>query len=274
MKTKRESNKVGAECFHLIVVGTGGTGSEFIPAMMRFLAANEDLQRRVVITLVDGDYVEKKNLTRQNFILEDIGRNKAEVMAEAVQDTFGLECIAHTEYVETEKQLELIENAGNKVIYERFHNSNWKGIPVYIGCVDNVSCRRLLENWFRKKKNQDIVYYDSGNGFSNGQTIYAAKWRGVTIAPSSSLYGIRYEGEERRRSEISCEELNRVEPQHQLTNRLAAQCLLAGAQKLLTDGTVMGGITTFDALECRMQHVSCKKLMGWMPHKVEEREKQ
>lgn len=69
----------------IVVIGCGGTGSWLIPKLVKTI---NDMKRKNLITkdftlaLVDGDTVEPKNLIRQNFIEQDIGKNKAAVMAD------------------------------------------------------------------------------------------------------------------------------------------------------------------------------------------------
>lgn len=65
----------------IIVVGCGGTGSHYIKELGRLLYGMK-AGDRVRLILVDGDSVEEKNLVRQAFLAQDIGRNKAQVMSE------------------------------------------------------------------------------------------------------------------------------------------------------------------------------------------------
>ena len=63
----------------IIMLGAGGTGGYIAPHLYRLL---HTLERPVKVIIVDGDIVEEKNLIRQNFVASDIGRNKAQVLAE------------------------------------------------------------------------------------------------------------------------------------------------------------------------------------------------
>ena len=63
----------------IVVIGAGGTGGYVIPHLYRLGYASN---RYVKIIVCDGDVVEEKNLIRQNFVGQDIGRNKAQVQAE------------------------------------------------------------------------------------------------------------------------------------------------------------------------------------------------
>ena len=82
----------------LIVVVAGGTGTYFLKEVSRYLAA-ADREKIARMLIVDGDTVERKNLSRQAFTSDDIGRNKAEVMAEVLNECFGLTWQACTEYI-------------------------------------------------------------------------------------------------------------------------------------------------------------------------------
>ncbi len=67
----------------IYIIGAGGTGGWFAPKIIKTL---NDAKTKGFITdtnliFVDGDEVEEKNLIRQNFIKQDIGKNKAEVIA-------------------------------------------------------------------------------------------------------------------------------------------------------------------------------------------------
>ena len=74
----------------IIVLGAGGTGGYLIPHLYRIAFADDKRNYRIIIC--DGDIVEPKNLIRQNFVKQDIGRNKAAVLAERYAGAFGIEC--------------------------------------------------------------------------------------------------------------------------------------------------------------------------------------
>jgi ThiF family len=59
---------------HYYVIGCGGVGSWLAPALCLLRSPGE-------VTLVDGDKLEKKNLSRQLFDESNIGENKAEALA-------------------------------------------------------------------------------------------------------------------------------------------------------------------------------------------------
>lgn len=63
----------------IVVLGAGGTGGYIIPHLYRIAFADN---RNYRIIICDGDIVEPKNLIRQNFIEQDVGRIKSQVLAE------------------------------------------------------------------------------------------------------------------------------------------------------------------------------------------------
>ena len=83
----------------IIVLGAGGTGGYLIPHLYRIAFADDKRNYRIIIC--DGDIVEPKNLIRQNFVKQDIGRNKAAVLAERYAGAFGIECEYIRVYIRT-----------------------------------------------------------------------------------------------------------------------------------------------------------------------------
>lgn len=61
-----------------IIIGCGGVGSWLAHSMAKLIEPKN-------ILLVDGDTLEEKNLDRQLFSMEDIGRNKAEALADLLK---------------------------------------------------------------------------------------------------------------------------------------------------------------------------------------------
>jgi tRNA A37 threonylcarbamoyladenosine dehydratase len=70
----------------IVLVGCGGTGGFLAESVCRLL-----LDRRAAVFLVDPDRVEPVNVSRQAFELADVGRWKAEVLAERLVCRFGME---------------------------------------------------------------------------------------------------------------------------------------------------------------------------------------
>src|SRR5712692_1468505 len=70
----------------IVLVGCGGTGGFVAEAASRLL-----LGRRAAFFLVDPDRVEPVNTSRQAFDRSDVGRFKAQVLAERLTRRFGRE---------------------------------------------------------------------------------------------------------------------------------------------------------------------------------------
>ena len=185
------------------------------------------------IHLYDGDTVERKNLSRQCFIEDDIGRNKAVVMQEVLSAAYPkLSIFAHPEYVLAKEQI--------------LSQLKSREVPVIISCVDNHACRLLLEQIFEEA--EDCCLFDSGNEFSTGEAVFAYKKEGKVIGPVRSHYFPEIkEGDLRRVDEISCEELNNVAPQHIYTNMVAGWHLCAAVANLIDD-VYTPGMTIFNSL--------------------------
>lgn len=202
--------------YTLVVVGAGGTGSYFLKEFARYIHHTQKQKEFKKMVIFDGDSVEQKNLMRQSFIKEDIGRNKAVVMAEALNDNFDLKFESYACYLNNKNQLEDVV----------------EGIPLIISCVDNHGCRLLLEDFFHSYNH--CIYFDSANEFENGEVVYSYKKDGKVYGPVRSFYFPNIlKDDVRTREEMSCEELNNVEPQHIFTNMLAGNLLCTGVSNLL-----------------------------------------
>lgn len=231
-----------------IVVGAGGTGTYFLKEFSRFLSGTEYRDQISGIYILDGDNVEKKNLSRQCFYEEDIGRNKAAVMGEVLNDAFNLSWVTLNQY--------LVRKALIKELVAGCRDYSKKTIPVIVSCVDNHGCRLLLEDYFQEVS--DCVYFDSANEYETGEVVYSYKFGGKIVGPVRSHYfpGIKDE-DTRNREEMSCEELNQVSPQHMFTNMKAANLLLSGVANLFS-GVVTPGFSYFNTFKYEEEFVSFK----------------
>lgn len=219
----------------IVIVGCGGTGSHYIKELGRYLYGNNCLRNdEIRIILVDGDLVENKNLVRQAFLPQDIGYNKAQVMAEMFSQTYGLSIDYYDGYIDCEKDIEKLVRDDSLVFL--------------VGCVDNHQCRQSMHNFYMNREH--CVYMDSANEYQSGEIVIGSRIGGVEMYPDRAAYfpDVLQEGAVKR-SEESCEVLNQVEPQHLLTNQFAALILLVNTIKFLSDDWP-GGIVFFDAFKC------------------------
>lgn len=228
----------------IFIVGCGGTGSNYIKELARYLATNKSYLLNAQVVLIDGDVVEEKNLKRQSFIKEDILMNKAEAMALAVNDTYDMLFSYVPEYLASkDHMLHLMKNVyGNDAREEEIC------IPIIVGCVDNHNCRKILHEVFQEYS--DIIYIDAANEFSTGEVVVGVKNNYAVIAQDRAFYFPEVLEDSKSVLEMSCTELNQVKPQHLVTNLFAANiCLVKTIQALNGDWSI-GGIYSFDAFQC------------------------
>ena len=234
--------------YELIVIGAGGTGTYFLKEISRFLQG-ERKNMFCGFHIFDGDTVEEKNLSRQCFTTDDIGRNKAAVMAEVLGEAFDIAYKAHGCYLLTEKQL---SDCVTKDSYDT------RIIPIVVGCVDNHACRLVMEKFFEER--ESVILFDSGNEFSSGEVVYSYKMDGKIFGPVRSFYFPDVKkGDLRNREEVSCEELNNVAPQHIFTNMQAGNLLCAGVANLLSE-KITAGFVYYNALNYESGFVSFKNM--------------
>lgn len=158
---------------HYIVVGAGGTGGYVIPQLTRMVSiANSETLKQVpdTITIIDKDIVEAKNLKRQNFISDDLGKNKAEVMQYRYGMGFNFDIKSIPAYIESPEMLsELMINL-----------STPDSLVVLVDCTDNNKTRILMHHAIElynaaKASTLGVYFVSSGNEEMHGQVSFSAK---------------------------------------------------------------------------------------------------
>ncbi len=169
---------------NIVINGCGGTGGWFIPKLAKILIdANlkGKLAENITIYFCDGDTVAQKNLIRQNFILKDVGKNKAEVLAnryatifpENVNIVFVDKYVANKQIIDSydpiiaTKFVDIATLPFDKMILEREHSHYTNLI---FNFVDNAISRRCIHAFLYNAKTHSIVF-DAGNNLYNGQVI-------------------------------------------------------------------------------------------------------
>lgn len=225
----------------IIVIGAGGTGGYVVPHLYRIGFSSE---HQIRIVVCDGDVVEEKNLIRQNFVHQDIGRNKAQVLAERYSAAFGIECEYIPRFIENEE--ELLE-----LTAPDFCQNSWRGIPetqrvILLGCVDNNKSRQLCHSVFYKQA--DLIYIDSGNGEHTGQVVCGVRQNNrTTYKPVCSLYSDMLADEDKFPSELSCAERAVSAPQSVTANLTAATAMVSFLYDLLICGELHTRYVTFSS---------------------------
>lgn len=212
--------------FIITQVGCGGTGGYLVPKVARLLYCLSEHKKhfKIQYLLVDGDNVEEANLYRQNFIPADIGRNKAEVMAERYGGHFQVD-IQYAPF-----RLESVEHLSRLMSVPDSFNT----FKILFGCVDNNRARRIMHEYFQQARN--IVYIDAGNGKYSGQVVVGYRnASGGTVLPSvGDLFPEIWE-EEEKTPHRNCA-INALEaPQNIGANDLAASLVFSILNILLTE---------------------------------------
>lgn len=163
----------------IVIVGCGGIGARLFPTLVKLLGQNAKVNSGVTwnIHAIDHDTVEERNLLRQPFILDDIGRPKAEAMAERYSTE---DVIIHPHV------LRVGEPAGDAVVSEALRSG---GIPTIIGALDSAAVRgRLLETSLRSGMYH--TYIDAGNDGNRGQVLLASgMWYDARTGMETTLHG-------------------------------------------------------------------------------------
>lgn len=136
----------------VILVGAGGTGARVGMLLSRILT-------RGAIHVVDPDVVESRNLLRQHFHPNDVGKSKALVVAARIKAA-------------------LPESVGDAVTVIPYqtgvadigtHIPHIEDSPVImLGCVDNAAARIKMHEFCRVRGS---IYIDAGNDLRFGQVV-------------------------------------------------------------------------------------------------------
>ena len=155
----KEHNKIK---FYL--VGAGGTGSFAAQSLARLCFELKEQGKVVELTIIDPDCVESGNIPRSNFSQAEIGRFKAQTLAERLSAAWALEVGYANERLSYEKHLRA---AGN----------GYREMTVLIGCVDNHLARRELHRSLKEFEPYGSTdapsawWIDGGNGKFSGQVL-------------------------------------------------------------------------------------------------------
>lgn len=154
----------------IYLIGAGGTGSFAALNLARVLFELRRIGKAVEMTIIDPDIVESSNIPRSNFCAAEIGRFKAQTLAERITLAWGLE----------------VSYSNEKLDFERYIKSNrngFKELSVLVGCVDNHSARReihrVLEesNRYNSLNAPECWWIDGGNGKFSGQVLIGSEVR-------------------------------------------------------------------------------------------------
>jgi len=150
----------GREYYAVMIVGCGGIGSYVAPNIVRMISNHTSSRMRATkIIFADPDIVEQKNITRQNFSNADVGKNKAQALADRYSAVFGVPIYAHKEKVAAASIRNIAGYEFNRVIV--------------IDCVDNVAFRYQLNQHLVNTQNDYHLFcwLSVGNTETDGQIV-------------------------------------------------------------------------------------------------------
>lgn len=177
-----------------IVIGCGGVGSWLVPKLAR-------LEKQIL--LMDGDILERKNLDRQLFDATDIGKYKAEALADKYLSALGHEW--RGEFFSS-GALPLDEN------------------DLLFCCADNHSARREALEACDLYGCRAII---GCNETTDSEAyFYKADWRGGPHDPRTFYPVILTDHSDDPLRPESCVEVSQTRPQTVLANALAADLML------------------------------------------------
>lgn len=205
----------------VIFIGAGGVASWFLPQYIKTLYALKTARRDTsptTITLYDFDTVEAKNILRQNFIPQDIGKNKAEVLADRYSELYPNIKIDYSPKYFIFCEDTTYEYRNHPMYRYMTENRESFTTPSYsylrdcsqvFNFVDNEFTKHSIDLWLHYHSffdNTFSTYYCTGCDISNGQVF-------VNKHSNSKLYTEYYEDvtfedmEETLEDTTSCAEL-------------------------------------------------------------------
>lgn len=138
----------------IILIGCGGTGSFIAQDLARIAYHQQQKEFYMDITFVDFDFVEEKNVGRQNFVYSEIGRNKAEVLALRYNLAYGLKIAS--------SPMPLQKTGLCKSEAEIF---------IVVGAVDNNKARKEIHKCLKNEYGDYKFWLDCGNYNNGGQIL-------------------------------------------------------------------------------------------------------
>jgi len=238
----------------IVMLGAGGTGGYIAPHLYRLL---HTLDRYTKVVVCDGDIIEEKNLVRQNFISADLGKNKAQVLAERYASAFGLEISYIPEYIEDESRLaELVRPDVYSVGPYSYQTD--EGHSILIGCVDNNRSRQLCHQVFKRSDN--LIYIDSGNGEHTGQVVCGIKRSGRTYyKPIGDVYPDVLTDTDKFPTQLSCAEASVSAPQSIVANIMAGTAVVSYLYNILVLGNIETRSVTFSTKTVNLKPIITQK---------------
>lgn len=153
--------------------GVGGTGSWLAVYVSKFLGniANRFDPDGLTVSyfIIDPDIVEERNIRRQNFTEEDIGRSKVSATVKKNISNFRNINPAFRS-IKTRKQMKDYHSIGGSAT----GNTSRRFLDIVFGCVDDNQTRRNIFSLGKNDSCRKMVYIDAGNDLYHGQVVTTA----------------------------------------------------------------------------------------------------
>ena len=189
----------------IYIIGLGGIGTGIISPLGKFIKYSE--KNKYEVFLIDGDKVEEHSLQRQNFVPVDIGKGKANVMAEYMSGITDSKITAIDAYLKPEN-IDIIQD--NSIVF----------------CgVDNYITRRLLEKHATKNLKNTLLIF-GGNEYDDGDVNIIHIIDGKAQTPLYSEKHPEIKKKDKFPDEQSCAQASVHHPQLIFANLMAAQLML------------------------------------------------
>ncbi|KAB8314266.1 ThiF family adenylyltransferase [Scytonema sp. PRP1] len=230
---------------NFILVGAGGTGGYLAEDLCRIILQLQQIGKEVNFTIIDGDTVEAKNITRQNYQQAEVGLFKAETLAIRCSAKYGVKITAICDWFEEE-----IVRA----------TSSWNSLTVIIGCVDNAARSKIhsVLKLNSPKEAASLFWLDCGNSSNSGQVLVGTHSNFDILRacnnPDSPKFWLHLpspavvhpellipQAEELSNNNLSCAEIQARNYQSLFINRMTS----AIASQYLLELTLIGGLKKF-----------------------------
>lgn len=152
-----------------IIVGAGGTGSYLLPNLLNKIRGEYPQGNSDKVVLIDGDFVEDRNLLRQGFLNTYLNEYKAKALIDMYKNMYPS--------IDLEYKTEFLNSANTliKIVNDNVSENIEMEEVVLFSCVDNNYARlrmvigqQLIKQYFPNLK---VVFVDSGNEEWHGQSI-------------------------------------------------------------------------------------------------------
>lgn len=185
---------------NIVIIGLGGIGTILSDNLSRYLNYAGGINASV--SLVDGDFYESKNSSRQTFV--------------RLGDKASVKC---TEL--THKFPEIVFKDFNEYINDDNVSSIISEDSIVFLCVDNHTTRKVISDYCQTLSNITVI--SGGNEYTDGNVQLYKREGGKNVTASLTEYHPEIEyPEDKSPEDMSCEELSKSEPQLLFTNLTVA----------------------------------------------------